>query len=159
MWCGEDPQPKEVERTMRRPSLLAALVLAIVLIAAVPVVAAQRVTLEASLTGEKEAPGPGDPNGRGEADVKVHKAEVCYELKVERIAPATAAHIHLGLRGEPGPVVAPLKPPTDGSSSGCVAVPRALSLELKEHPGRYYVNVHNDPYPDGAIRGQLHWDD
>jgi hypothetical protein len=144
---------------MRRLTLLAALVLAVVLIAAVPVWAAQRATLEASLTGEKEVPGPGDPNGRGEAEVKVHNAKVCYELEVERIKPAIAAHIHLGLRGDAGPVVAPLKPPTDGSSSGCVAVPRALSLELKEHPGRYYVNVHNEPYPDGAIRGQLHWDD
>ena len=38
---------------MRRLTLLAALVLAVVLIAAVPVVAAQRATLEASLTGEK----------------------------------------------------------------------------------------------------------
>ena len=50
---------------MRRPTLLAALVLVIVLLAAVPVVAAQRATLEASLTGEKEVPGPGDPNGLG----------------------------------------------------------------------------------------------
>ena len=83
---------------MRRPTLLAALVLAIVLLAAVPVVAAQRATLEASLTGEKEVPGPGDPNGRGEADVKVYKAKVCYKLEVRRIAPAAAAHIHLGLR-------------------------------------------------------------
>jgi CHRD domain len=74
---------------------------------------------------------------------------------IQPTSPATAAHIHLGLRGEAGPIVAELKPPTDGSSSGCVAVPRALSLELKEHPGRYYVNVHNDPYPDGALRGQL----
>jgi hypothetical protein len=48
---------------MRRPTLLAALVLAVVLIAAVPVVAAPRATLEASLTGEKEVPGPGDKDG------------------------------------------------------------------------------------------------
>jgi hypothetical protein len=112
-------------------------------------------TLEASLTGEREVPGPGDKNGLGDAEVKVDKARVCYELEVERIKPATAAHIHLGLRGEAGPIVAELKAPTDGSSSGCVAVPRALSLELKEHPGRYYVNVHNAPYPDGSVRGQL----
>ena len=40
---------------MRRLSLLAALVLAVVLIAAVPVVASEaRATLEASLTGEKK---------------------------------------------------------------------------------------------------------
>ena len=47
---------------MRRLTLLAALVLAVVLIAAVPVVASEaRANLEASLTGEKEVPGPGDP--------------------------------------------------------------------------------------------------
>lgn len=112
-------------------------------------------TLEASLTGEREVPGPGDKDGLGEAEVKVYKARVCYTLEVERIKAATAAHIHLGLRGEAGPIVAELKAPADGSSSGCVAVARALSLELKEHPGRYYVNVHNDPYPEGAVRGQL----
>ena len=93
---------------MRRLTLLAALVLAVVLIAAVPVVAAQRATLEASLTGEKEVPGPGDPNGRGEAEVKVYKEKVCYELTFKRIAPATAAHIHKGGPNVAGPVVVPL---------------------------------------------------
>jgi hypothetical protein len=29
-------------------------------------------------------------------------------------------------------------------------------LELLEHPRRYYVNVTNEQYPEGAIRGQLH---
>jgi hypothetical protein len=161
VWCAEDPQPnEEVESSMRRPTLLAALVLALVLIAAVPVVASEaRATLEASLTGEKEVPGPGDPNGRGEADVKVHKARVCYELEVERIKPATAAHIHKGGPNVAGDIVVELKAPTDGSSEGCKAISEQLSKKLREHPWRYYVNVHNDPYPDGAIRGQLHWDD
>jgi hypothetical protein len=35
-------------------------------------------------------------------------------------------------------------------------VPRALSLELLEHPQRFYVNFTNEQYPEGAIRGQLH---
>jgi divalent metal cation (Fe/Co/Zn/Cd) transporter len=121
--------------------------------------AAQRATLEASLTGEKEVPGPGDPNGRGEADVKVYKAKVCYELEVERIKPATAAHIHRGGPNVAGDIVVELKAPTDGSSEGCKAISKQLSKKLREHPSRYYVNVHNDPYPDGAIRGQLHRDD
>ena len=154
---GEDSQPKEVESSMRRATLLAALVLAIVLIAAVPVVASEvRASLEASLTGEKEVPGPGDPNGRGEAEVKVHKAKVCYELEVERIKPATFAHIHRGAPNVAGDIVVELKAPTDGSSEGCKAISKQLSKKLREHPGRYYVNVHNEPYPDGAIRGQLH---
>jgi hypothetical protein len=114
-------------------------------------------TLRAGLTGEKEVPGPGDPDGSGTAVVKVYKAQVFFTLTVENIAPANAAHIHLGLRDEAGPVVATLAPPpTDGSSSACVDIPRALSLELREHPTRYYVNVHNAEFPDGAIRGQLH---
>jgi hypothetical protein len=144
---------------MRRLTLLAALVLAVVLMAAVPVMAAQRATLEASLTGEKEVPGPGDKDGRGEADVKVYKAKVCYELEVERIKAATAAHIHRGGPNVAGPVVVELKAPTDGSSEGCKAISRQLSKNLRDNPSHYYVNVHNNPYPDGAIRGQLHWDD
>jgi CHRD domain len=145
---------------MRRLTLLAALVLAVVLIAAVPVVASEsRATLEASLTGEKEVPDPGDPNGRGEAEVKVHKEKVCYELEVERIKPANAAHIHEGGPSVAGEVVVELKAPTDGSSEGCKAISEQLSKKLREHPSHYYVNVHNEPYPDGAVRGQLHWDD
>jgi hypothetical protein len=160
VWCGKDPQPKEeVDRSMRRLTLLAALVLALLLMAAVPVMAAQRATLEASLSGEKEVPGPGDPNGRGDADVKVYKAKVCYELEVERIKPATAAHIHRGGPSVAGPIVVELKAPTDGSSEGCKAISRQLSKNLRDNPSRYYVNVHNRPYPDGAIRGQLHTDD
>jgi len=112
---------------MRRPTLLAALVLVIVLLAAVPVVAAQRATLEASLTGEKEVPGPGDPNGRGEVDIEVHKAKVCYELEVERIKPATAAHIHRGGPNVAGDIVVELKAPADGSSEGCKDISKQLS--------------------------------
>jgi hypothetical protein len=140
----------------RRP-LLAVLALSVLgaLLLALPASAAPLAHLEAKLTGEQEVPGPGDPNGIGHADVKVFKAKVCYTLTAKRIAPATSAHIHEGRRGVAGPVVVTLKPPTDGSSSGCVAISQALSKKLREHPGRYYVNVHNDPYPDGAIRGQL----
>ena len=117
----------------------------------------RRATLKAHLTGEKEVPAPGDPDGIGTAVVKVYRAQGFFALTVENIAPANASHIHLGLRDEAGPVVATLAPPpTDGSSSACVDIPRALSLEMKEHASRYYVNVHNEKFPLGAIRGQLY---
>ena len=143
---------------MKSRRLFAAVVLAMlmVLVLTLPASAAPLATLEANMTGEQEVPGPGDANGRGDAVIKVFRARVCYTLEVKHIAPATAAHIHVGFRGEAGPIVVPLNPPTDGSSSACVEIPRALSLELREHPARYYVNVHNNPFPDGAIRGQLH---
>ncbi len=113
-------------------------------------------TLKAVLTGEKEVPGPGDRDGSGTAVVKVFERKVCYTLRVQNIRlRELAAHIHLGLNDEAGPVVVTLEPPTGGSSSACTPIPRALSLELREHPIRYYVNVHNERFPDGAIRGQL----
>lgn len=145
-----------VAKGRRSLAVLAVCVLGALLLALPASGATPLSALEAHLTGEREVPGPGDKDGRGNAVVKVYEARVCYALEVRRIKPAQAAHIHLGLRGEAGPIVAELKAPTDGSSKGCVAVPRALSLGLREHPGRYYVNVHNEPYPEGAVRGQIH---
>ena len=123
---------------------------------ALPASAAPLATLEANMTGEQEVPGPGDRNGRGSAEVEVFHSKVCYALEVERIRPATAAHIHEGRRGVAGDIVVELKPPRDGSSSGCEDITRALSRDLREHPRAFYVNVHNNQFPDGAIRGQLH---
>jgi hypothetical protein len=64
--CGEDPQPKDGEIDEETDPAGRALVLAVVLMAAVPVVASEaRATLEASLTGDKVVPGPGDPQRPG----------------------------------------------------------------------------------------------
>jgi hypothetical protein len=53
--------------------------------------------LHAQMTGEKEVPGPGDPNGFGRAVViLVAPNNVCYALTAHDIAPATGAHIHRG---------------------------------------------------------------
>jgi hypothetical protein len=144
--------------------LFTALVVAMlgVLVFAVPVAgAAPIVSLEANLTGEQEVPGPGDRNGSGDAHLSVYRAKVCYELFVEDIRRPTAAHIHEGRRGVAGPVVVELNTPrrvADAAyfSRGCESIDRSLSRELKRHPARYYVNVHNNPFPDGAVRGQLH---
>jgi glucose/arabinose dehydrogenase len=113
----------------------------------------------ATLTGEAEVPGPGDPDGGGMASITVNlsKRQVCFDLMVENIAPATAAHIHVGAPDVAGPVVVPLNPPpTSGSSSGCANnVERRLLRNIIAHPEEYYVNVHNADFKDGAIRGQL----
>ncbi len=113
--------------------------------------------LATTLTGEQEVPGPGDPNGIGFATVTVNPGQgvLCYELSVRRIAPAEAAHIHEAPPGEAGPVVVELAPPTDGFSSGCTDVGRDLAKDILKNPADYYINVHNRPYPDGALRGQL----
>jgi hypothetical protein len=111
-----------------------------------------------TLAGAAEAPGPGDPDGSGTAFLTLNpgQGEVCFELTVSGIAPATAAHIHVAPAGVPGPVVVPLAPPTSGSSSGCVSgVSRDLIKAIIQSPESYYVNVHNADHPAGALRGQL----
>jgi hypothetical protein len=151
---------------MKSRRLFAAVLLAVLaaLVLALPASGDPRAALETVLTGEKEVPGPGDPNGIGKAEVKVFRAEVCYTLTFKRIAPATAAHIHVGRKGEAGPIVVPLFDRTNNPVespariSRCVDIKPSLSEALREHPGRYYVNVHNKPFPDGAIRGQLERD-
>jgi hypothetical protein len=114
-------------------------------------------SLSATLTGAAEVPGPGDPDGTGTASLTVNPGlgQICNQLTVSGIAPATAAHIHLGAVGVAGPVVVPLEPPTDGSSSGCTEVSRELALAILTSPSDYYVNVHNAEFPAGAVRGQL----
>lgn len=113
--------------------------------------------LSATLTGAAEVPGPGDPDGSGEAHITLNQGRglVCFQLSVADIAPATAAHIHVGPVGVAGPVVVGLTPPTGGSSSGCVSADPDLIKDIKQNPEEYYVNVHNASFPAGAIRGQL----
>jgi hypothetical protein len=98
----------------------------------------------------------GYPGGNGyEAKTTVRGAALGYELSVSGIAPARAAHIHEAPPGEAGPVVVPLQPPTNGFSTGCVEVGRALAKDILKTPSDYYVNVHNAEHPAGALRGQL----
>ena len=113
----------------------------------------------AQLSGAAEVPGPGDPDGSGTATIRLslEADEMCFDLTASNIGPATAAHIHEGAEGVAGEVVVPLDPaPAEGSSSGCLSdVDNALLQNIIENPEQYYVNVHNEEFPDGAIRGQL----
>ena len=113
--------------------------------------------LSTSLTGAAERPGPGDADGSGTFSARVNpgQGQVCYELSVSGIDPATAAHIHAGDPTVAGPVVVPLEAPADGSSEACASVERDLAQMLIQSPEDYYVNVHNAAFPQGAIRGQL----
>jgi hypothetical protein len=110
-----------------------------------------------TLTGAAEVPGPGDPDGSGTATLRLNpgQGEICYELTVSGIEPATAAHIHVAPAGVAGPVLVPLAAPTSGSSSACASVDRELIKAIIQNPDAYYVNVHNADYPSGALRGQL----
>ena len=109
------------------------------------------------MTGAAERPTAGDPDGSGTATFRVNAGQgrICYTLTVANIEPATAAHIHRAPPTDAGPVVVPLEAPTDGSSEACADVTRALAQEIIRTPAAFYVNVHNTPFPGGAVRGQL----
>jgi CHRD domain len=81
--------------------------------------------------------------------------QICYRITVSNIRPATAAHIHKGAFDERGPIVRELEAPSDSSSRGCVTLSHTKIMNIKNNPSGYYVNVHNKPFPDGAVRGQL----
>lgn len=113
--------------------------------------------LTANLLGSNEVPSMGDPDGSGSFEMTLNLGQetLTYELNVNGIEPATMAHIHIGGAGVAGGVVLTLDPPTDGSSSGTLAIGKELARQILKNPEGYYVNVHNADYPGGALRGQL----
>ncbi len=124
---------------------------------------ALRRPLFAALNGQNEISdegrrGVGDRNGGGSFSAVIKERQLCYGLAVRDIEDPIAAHIHRGGRSENGPIVVTLRHPQTGdpgASSACTTLRSALIRAIRRRPGRYYVNVHNDDFPDGAIRGQL----
>ena len=148
-------------RTLRSRLVFAAFLIGVLAsLLALPAASAQPTTdtafLRTFLTGDQEAPGPGDPDGFGIAGVRVNATtgEICYLAVGVGIEPATAAHIHVAPVGEPGPVVLPLTQVNAHVFRGC-ATDMLLAAALLVDPSAYYVNIHNATYPAGAIRGQL----
>jgi CHRD domain len=113
--------------------------------------------LTADLLGANEAPILGDPDGSGSfsATFNPGTGAVCYSFETTGVETLRAAHIHVGPAGSPGPVVIPLPPTSATGGSGCVTADRDLIIAILHDPGAYYFNVHNDPFPGGALRGQL----
>ncbi|HMH17848.1 MAG TPA: CHRD domain-containing protein [Burkholderiales bacterium] len=68
----------------------------------------------------------------------------------------TAAHIHVGARGENGPVAVPLAKSADGNTW---SVPDGAKLTDAQYAaykaGNLYVNVHTVANKGGEIRGQI----
>jgi hypothetical protein len=102
----------------------------------------------------------GDPDGRGKAfvDITVETGTVCFRIQVRNIElPTTDGHIHVGDPGVNGPVVVRMAgPDATAISRGCTTGwDTVLLQDIIDNPASYYVNIHNAPYPSGAIRGQM----
>ncbi len=120
--------------------------------------------LYADLTGEAEV-GGGDPDGSGEMRIvaSAERETVCFQLRHSNIARPTRAHIHAAPAGVNGGVVVFLfdeviDPPIPAPESGrgCWTASADVINDVLAAPDQFYINVHNDEWPGGAIRGQLH---
>lgn len=168
---------------IKLPSIKFALGLSILLVgAALPQIARAGHTnavLSTELDGRAEVSSEasnnrmvGDPNGEGSAyvfGVDGDPTTLCYVLEVSelQLVPVTegmAAHIHEGVAGENGPIVANLAGPEDGNAGDCLTEGEEGKFPTNEagivqriltNPEDFYINVHNPEFPDGAIRGQL----
>ncbi|MDT5260196.1 MAG: hypothetical protein QOD10_5276, partial [Mycobacterium sp.] len=113
----------------------------------------------AALASEAEVPGPGDKDGAGFGFVFATDTpnQVCAGVLLFGLSsPATAAHIHQAPSGQSGPVVVPLVTPSDTAIPvNCYPVTASLLSSMETNPGGFYMNVHTENSPDGAIRGQL----
>ena len=115
-------------------------------------------------------PGPGDPDsGRGFVDFLLpttDNGEWCYSSVAFRVGEITSGHIHTGAAGESGGVLVDLEMGSrwlvvaheSGQgwvTNGCVPVPADVQSQIAANPDGFYVNLHNDEFPAGAVRAQL----
>lgn len=118
----------------------------------------QPVQLFFELDGSAEVPGPGDGDGdgRGSVEILLDTGSICYYIETLRLGIATAAHIHSGAEGVSGAAAITLDAPVDGYASNCsIDLDTTLLASIIADPSGFYVNVHTDEFPAGAIRGQL----
>lgn len=139
----------------KRLLVLTALVLTGLVVGATVAGAASSARLRATLSGKNEV-GKGAPDGKGTFSGSFRSGKLCYALKFSGLTQPVASHIHKGTARQNGNVVVNLQPKFHGGvASGCVAVKSSLAGAIRKHPSGYYVNVHTQKLPAGAIRGQL----
>lgn len=132
---------------------------------------AEEKSFKAMLSGSESVPAV-ETMAKGDATFTLIKDEkaLSYYVTVSDIENVTAAHIHLGKKGENGPPVALItNEKKAGKFSGTLAEGTITKKELmgslmgksvedlvkQIKKGNAYLNVHTDKYPNGEIRGQI----
>ena len=114
----------------------------------------------ASLLGANEVGNAGDANGFGSALISIDRDTntVNYSLSFANLSTVTAAHIHAGPAGVNGPVKVNFTFPAGtagaGAFSGSVVDADAEFITALS-AANFYVNIHTNEFPGGALRGQL----
>lgn len=120
--------------------------------------AAEKYTL--NMNGANEAPSAGDPDGLATGTLVIDRIAntVAWNFAYSNIAAPNAMHIHIGAAGTAGGVVVGLGIATSGGAGTLISSTSTTATNLTNiaaNPTGYYVNIHNSPFPGGAVRGQL----
>jgi CHRD domain len=124
-------------------------------------------TIVVNLTGSEEVP-PVQTEATGIAEfIPMGMDSVAYSVNASNIQGVTAGHIHLGAKGENGPIVVTLfkydTPMNMVSENGTITADKLegpmagkeiSDLATAGGNGTLYVNVHTEQNPNGEIRGQ-----
>ena len=110
--------------------------------------------VKVNLTGAEETP-PVTTSATGHGTIHIAKDKsVSGSVKTTGIE-GTAAHIHVGAKGEAGPPIITLTKGADGTWT----VPEGSKLTDEQWAdftsGKLYVNVHSEQHKPGEIRAQL----
>ena len=132
------------------------------------VVFAQGEKFVAKLTGNEEVP-PSNSKATGTAEFTVSgKDSIDYKVSATNIQNVTEGHIHIGKKGENGPIVFTLfraNAPVNQLSENETITSSEFVGQLKDKPladlitvmnnGSAYANIHTQQNPNGEIRGQI----
>lgn len=134
------------------------LALAILSILATPLLGQ---TLGATLTGSQEVPPRAVP-GFGNATVTFDatRTNLLITITVTNLgSPINNFHIHEAPAGVNGPIVVDIIALggtfTNGTMTGTFPVSGNVAQRMLQNPSNFYVNVHTQQFPGGAVRGQL----
>jgi hypothetical protein len=119
-------------------------------------------TFGAVLTGSQERPTPTTTAGWGNATFTIDPSHTSMTVTITVAnlnSPVTSAHIHEKTTGsETGSVVESFIGAlsfANGTLTGTVPMDPAVAARIIAKPSNFYVDVHTQEFPNGAIRGEI----
>jgi len=108
-----------------------------------------------TLSGAEEVP-PVNTSASGEGRISVKDDHTVSGSVTTKGLNGTAAHIHVGARGQNGPVIVPLAKGADGNTWSVASGAKLSDAQYQAYKaGNLYVNVHTAAHKGGEIRGQI----
>jgi hypothetical protein len=112
------------------------------------------------MTGAKEFPGPGDPDGTANGTLTLNDVtgEISWNFTFANIATPSAMHIHAGSAGQANPPLIDLGVATSGGTDTLIdstIASMSTVASILADPTAFYINIHNEQFIGGAVRDQL----